>query len=146
MGRPVVTPRLLAAWLAGLLFGLGLALSRMSDPRVVLGFLDVAGSFDPTLLFVLAGAVGVTTIAFRLILRRPRPVLEERFHLPSSHAIDRRLVLGAAIFGIGWGLAGYCPGPALVALGGGLREALYFVPAMLLGGFGYRAWSTRRGH
>ena len=140
-----MNPRLLTAWLAGLLFGFGLALSRMSDPRVVLGFLDVAGAFDPTLLFVLAGAVGVTTVAFRLVLRRPRPVLDERFHLPQSRTIDRRLVLGAALFGLGWGLAGYCPGPALVALGGGLREALYFVPAMLLGGWGYRAWIARRG-
>lgn len=135
--------RLPAAWLIGLLFGLGLALSRMSDPRVVLGFLDVAGTFDPTLLFVLAGAVGVTAIAFRFVLRRERPVLDERFHLPMSRAIDHRLVLGAALFGVGWGLAGYCPGPALVALGGGLREALYFVPAMLAGGIGYRWWAAR---
>lgn len=138
--------RLPAAWLAGLLFGLGLVLSRMSDPRVVLGFLDVAGAFDPTLLFVLAGAVGVTAIAFRQVLRRSRPVLDERFHLPTSRTIDARLVLGAAIFGIGWGLAGYCPGPALVALGGGLREALYFVPAMLVGGIGYRWWIARRSN
>lgn len=138
--------RLPAAWLAGLLFGLGLVLSRMSDPRVVLGFLDVAGAFDPTLLFVLAGAVGVTAIAFRQVLRRSRPVLDERFHLPTSRTIDARLVLGAAIFGIGWGLAGYCPGPALVALGGGLREALYFVPAMLVGGIGYRWWIVRRSN
>ncbi|WNL46117.1 YeeE/YedE family protein [Dyella sp. BiH032] len=138
--------RLPAAWLAGLLFGLGLVLSRMSDPRVVLGFLDVAGAFDPTLLFVLVGAVGVTAIAFRQVLRRSRPVLDERFHLPTSRTIDARLVLGAAIFGIGWGLAGYCPGPALVALGGGLREALYFVPAMLVGGIGYRWWIVRRSN
>lgn len=138
--------RLPAAWLAGLLFGLGLVLSRMSDPRVVLGFLGVAGAFDPTLLFVLAGAVGVTAIAFRQVLRRSRPVLDERFHLPTSRTIDARLVLGAAIFGIGWGLAGYCPGPALVALGGGLREALYFVPAMLVGGIGYRWWIARRSN
>jgi uncharacterized membrane protein YedE/YeeE len=138
-----MNPRLPAAWLTGLLFGLGLALSRMSDPRVVLGFLDVAGAFDPTLLFVLAVAVGVAVIAFRFVLRRERPVLDERFHLPTSRAINHKLVAGAAIFGIGWGLAGYCPGPALVALGGGLREALYFVPAMLAGGVGYRWWAAR---
>lgn len=136
--------RLFVALVAGLLFGLGLVVSRMSDPRVVLGFLDVAGAFDPTLLFVLAGAVSVTAIAFRLVLRHPRPLLDDRFHLPVARAIDRKLVLGAAMFGIGWGLAGYCPGPALVALGGGLREALYFVPAMLAGGIGYRWWAARR--
>lgn len=136
--------RLMAALSAGLLFGLGLVLSRMNDPRVVLGFLDVSGAFDPTLLFVLAGAVSVTTMAFRWVLRRPRPVLDDRFHLPAARAIDPQLVLGAALFGIGWGLAGYCPGPALVALGGGLHEALYFVPAMLAGGIGYRWWAGRR--
>lgn len=136
--------RLFAASMAGLLFGLGLVVSRMNDPRVVLGFLDVAGAFDPTLLFVLAGAVSVTAIAFRVVLRRPRPLLDDRFHLPVSRTIDRRLVLGAAMFGIGWGLAGYCPGPAFVALGGGLSEALYFMPAMLAGGIGYRWWAARR--
>lgn len=136
--------RWFAALAAGVLFGLGLVVSRMNDPRVVLGFLDVAGAFDPTLAFVLAGAVGVATFGFRLVSRRPRPVLEAAFHLPTNRHIDARLVLGAAIFGVGWGLAGYCPGPALVALGGGLRESLYFVPAMLAGGIGYRWWARRQ--
>ncbi|WP_266170835.1 DUF6691 family protein [Dyella subtropica] len=133
-----MTTRWLAALFAGALFGLGLVVSHMSDPRVVLGFLDLAGDFNPTLMFVLAGAVGVTAIAFWVVLRQPRPVLDESFHVPVTRRIDRPLILGAAIFGIGWGLAGYCPGPALVNLGAGLAEAMVFVPAMLLGGVGYR--------
>lgn len=136
--------RWFAALVAGSLFGLGLVMSRMNDPRVVLGFLDVAGAFDPTLIFVLAGAVGVATAGFRLVLWRPRPVLDDAFHLPAKRAIDARLILGTAMFGVGWGLAGYCPGPALVGFGSGLREALYFVPAMLAGGMGYRWWAARR--
>jgi uncharacterized membrane protein YedE/YeeE len=138
-----MTARWLAAFAAGALFGLGLAWSHMSDPRVVQGFLDLAGAFDPTLIFVLAGAVGVTTVAFRFVLRRTRPVLDDCFHLPAKRQLDRPLLVGAAIFGIGWGLAGYCPGPALVNLGAGTSEALYFVPAMLLGGMGYRWWANR---
>lgn len=135
--------RLLAALVAGALFGFGLVVSQMSDPRVVLGFLDLAGAWNPTLIFVLCGAVGVTVIAFRFVLRRSRPVLDDTFHLPRTQQIDRRLILGAAIFGVGWGLAGYCPGPALVTLGAGLREAWYFVPAMLVGGIGYRLVARR---
>jgi uncharacterized membrane protein YedE/YeeE len=129
----------LAAFAAGALFGLGLVVSRMADPRVVLAFLDVAGDFDPSLLFVMAGAVAVTAVAFRLVLKRRKPVLAESFTLPTRREIDTPLVLGAVIFGIGWGLAGYCPGPALVALAGGARDALVFVPAMVLGG-----WLQRR--
>ncbi|MFC4763430.1 DUF6691 family protein [Dyella koreensis] len=135
--------RLLAALVAGALFGFGLVVSQMSDPRVVLGFLDLAGAWNPALIFVLCGAVGVTVIAFRFVLRRSRPVLDDTFHLPRTQHIDRRLILGAAIFGVGWGLAGYCPGPALVTLGAGLREAWYFVPAMLVGGIGYRLLARR---
>lgn len=122
-----------AALLAGVLFGAGLALSRMTDPNIVLGFLDVAGDFDPRLAFVLAGAVATTVIAFRLVLRRRRPLLEERFRLSLSQAIDRPLVTGALLFGVGWGLAGYCPGPALVGAAAGVDSALIFVAAMLAG-------------
>jgi len=125
--------RWFAALLAGVLFGAGLALARMTDPNVVLGFLDVAGDFDPRLAFVLAGAVATTLVAFRLVLRRRRPLLEDRFRLPLSRAIDRRLVIGALLFGIGWGLAGYCPGPALVGAAAGVDSALIFVAAMLAG-------------
>lgn len=123
----------LPALVSGLLFGLGLAMSGMTDARRVLGFLDVGGDFDPTLLFVLGGAVVTTTIAFRFVLARPRPMFAEAFRLPAATRVDARLLVGAAIFGIGWGIAGYCPGPALAGLGIGSVEALWFVPAMLAG-------------
>ncbi len=125
--------RWFAALLAGALFGAGLAWSRMTDPHVVLGFLDLAGDFDPRLAYVLAGAVVTTLITYRAVLRRPRPLLEERFRLPLSRAIDRPLVAGALLFGIGWGLSGYCPGPALVGAAAGVDGALVFVASMLAG-------------
>lgn len=128
----------LSALAAGALFGVGLAMSGMTDARRVLGFLDVFGSFDPTLLFVLGGAVLTTIVLFRLVLSRGRPVLAERFYLSSLKQLDRRLIGGAAIFGIGWGIAGYCPGPALADLGVGSIEALWFVPAMLVGLLAHR--------
>jgi uncharacterized membrane protein YedE/YeeE len=125
--------RLLAALLAGAMFGVGLALSRMTDPTVVLGFLDLAGAFDPTLAFVLAGAVATTLVSFRLVLRRDRPLFDDDFRLPTSTVVDRPLLLGAALFGVGWGLAGYCPGPVLVALAANVHTAWVFVPAMIVG-------------
>ena len=130
--------RLIAAFAAGALFGLGLVIGRMSDPNIVLGFLDVAGDFDPSLLFVMAGAVATTVIAFRFVLRRERPLFDADFHLPTSKLVDARLLGGAAIFGVGWGLSGYCPGPLLVGVAGGASTALLFLPAMLLG-----AWVRR---
>lgn len=133
--------RLISALIAGALFGVGLVISRMSDPRVVLGFLDVTGAFNPALLFVLGGAVGVTALLFRFVLKQPKPLLDSSFHLPTNRSIDARLLIGASIFGVGWGLAGYCPGPALVALSGGVTEALYFVPAMIVGGILYRVFA-----
>jgi uncharacterized membrane protein YedE/YeeE len=134
-------PRLVAsALLAGGLFGLGLAMSGMTDPLRVLGFLDLAGQWDPTLLFVLGGAVATTALSFRWVLGRAHPVFADRFRLPDARAIDAPLLAGAAIFGIGWGLAGYCPGPALAGLGALSREALWFVPAMLAGMLVHRAW------
>lgn len=123
----------LAAFAAGALFGTGLAMSGMTDARRVLGFLDVSGAFDPTLLFVLGGAVATTMGLFRFVLRRGSPVLADTFHLSNLRHVDRRLLGGAAIFGVGWGLAGYCPGPALAGLGAGAVEALWFVPAMFAG-------------
>jgi uncharacterized protein len=125
----------IAAFASGALFGLGLAISGMADRFVVLGFLDLYGDFNPQLAYVLAGAVAITAIAFRFVLHLPRPVLSEGFRLPATTAIDRSLLFGSAIFGIGWGLVGFCPGPALVGLAGGLRDAVIFVPAMLAGGF-----------
>jgi uncharacterized membrane protein YedE/YeeE len=124
-----------AALVSGALFGLGLAISGMTDRLVVLGFLDFYGDFNPQLAFVLAGAVAVTAIAFRFVLRLPRPLFTGDFELPVASAIDRTLLLGSAIFGIGWGLIGFCPGPALVGLAGGLGDAIIFVPAMLAGSF-----------
>ena len=123
----------LAALASGGLFGLGLAMSGMTDARRVLGFLDVFGRFDPTLLFVLGGAVATTTLLFRLILRRERPVLGGSFNVSRLRHVDRTLIAGASIFGIGWGIAGYCPGPALAGIGIGSIEALWFLPAMIGG-------------
>ena len=122
-----------AAVLAGALFGLGLAVSGMTDAQRIIGFLDVFGAFDPTLAFVLGGAVATTLVTFRFVLKRPHPLLTASFVVPAARAIDGRLIAGAALFGVGWGLAGYCPGPALVNLGVGAREALWFVPAMVAG-------------
>jgi uncharacterized membrane protein YedE/YeeE len=126
---------LLAATASGALFGAGLAMSGMTNRFVVLGFLDVFGAWDPTLFFVMAGAVTVTTIAFRFVLRMPRPALGDAFRLPTKQIVDMRLLAGAAIFGVGWGLAGFCPGPVLVGAAAGLRDAWIFVPAMLAGSF-----------
>lgn len=125
--------RTIAALMAGILFGVGLVIGRMTDPAVVLGFLDIFGAFDPTLALVLFGAVATTAISFRFVLRRERPVLEPEFQVPKVARIDLPLILGAAIFGVGWGLAGYCPGPALAGAAGGIVTALIFLPAMLAG-------------
>jgi uncharacterized protein len=121
----------------GLIFGLGLLISGMSDPAKVLNFLDFAGiasrKWDPSLAFVMAGAIAVTFVGFEWILRRPRPLFAEAFHLPNKQELDLRIVSGPAIFGVGWGLAGFCPGPALTALGFGSPAAMTFVAAMLAG-------------
>lgn len=121
----------------GLVFGLGLIISGMSDPAKVLNFLDVggipAGTWDASLAFVMAGAVAVTFIGFSRVLKLPRPFFAERFDVPTRKDIDPRVVVGPAIFGIGWGLAGFCPGPALTALGFGSASAVIFVVAMCAG-------------
>ena len=121
------------AFAAGLLFGLGLSLGGMTQPAVVLGFLDIFGAWDPRLVFVMAGAVLTTAIGYRLVLRRSRPLLAERFQWPTSRRIDARLIGGAALFGIGWGIAGYCPGPALASLGAGVPALLVLVACMIAG-------------
>lgn len=123
----------LSALLAGALFGLGLAVSGMTDPQRVQGFLDVFGDFDPALLFVLGGAVATTVVLFRLVLKRNSALLADGFALSKVRHVDWTLVVGAVLFGIGWGIAGYCPGPALAGLGVGSAEALWFVPAMIGG-------------
>lgn len=123
--------KLVLGYLIGLIFGLGIALSGMINPAKVLNFFDVAGPWDPSLAFVMGGAVIVTFLGYRLVLRRHRPVLDDRFHLPKASAIDARLIGGAAVFGLGWGIAGFCPGGALPALGTGRGDVLLFVAAML---------------
>ena len=125
--------KMLVNLFAGTLFGLGLAISGMVDPAKVIGFLDVAGDWDPTLAFVMGGALLVTIPAFRLILKRPRPVLADKFELPTNKDVDARLLGGSALFGIGWGLAGFCPGPAVTALASGLTPVFVFVAAMVVG-------------
>lgn len=124
--------------LAGLLFGFGLALSQMTDPAKIIGFLDFSGHWDPTLLLVMGGAVLVTLISFRFILRRTHPVFDAQFHLPTRHDIDGRLIGGAALFGIGWGLAGLCPGPGVAAIAQGTWQPLVFVAGLVLGMLGFR--------
>ncbi|WP_291295503.1 DUF6691 family protein [Elioraea sp.] len=128
---------ILAQFAAGLLLGLGLIVSGMADPAKVLNFLDLAaiatGGWDGSLAVVMAGAVGVAFIGFRLVLRRQRPLLADGFHLPTARGIDARILAGPAVFGIGWGLAGFCPGPALTALATGGARAWLFVAAMFAG-------------
>lgn len=128
---------ILVQFLVGLLLGLGLIVAGMSDPAKVLNFLDIGalpgGGWDPSLAFVMVGAIAVTFLGFRAVLRRPRPLFDSAFHLPGTRGIDRRILVGPAIFGIGWGLAGFCPGPALVALGTGSGSAILFVGAMFVG-------------
>ncbi len=133
----------LVALFAGILFGLGLELSQMVDRDRVLGFLDVAGTWDPTLLFVLGGAVGVTVIAFQFVLRMPQLIFDQQFRIPTRNDIDRPLVIGAIIFGVGWGIAGYCPGPGIVALVLGIWNPVLFIGALLAGSFTYRWYQTR---
>lgn len=130
------------ALLSGLLFGAGLLISGMARPEKVLGFLDVAGDWDPSLAFVMIGAIGVFAVAALAARRREHPFFAEQFHWPTHKDIDTPLVLGSALFGIGWGLVGYCPGPALVSIGAGSIPAAWFTGAMLVGMLGYRA--TRR--
>ena len=145
--------RTLMGLLAGLVFGLGLVVSGMANPAKVLNFLDLAGSWDPSLAFVMGGAVMVTFIGYRLAWRREAPLLMDRFDVPSAAAIDPRLVAGAAIFGVGWGIGGFCPGPALTSITLAAPGTLVFVPAMLAGlWIGTRArsldilTSTRKEH
>jgi len=134
---------LLTSALAGLIFGLGLILSGLANPAKVLGFLDLAGGWDPSLMLVMAGAIAVGALAFASAGRRQFSGLGHAMKLPTASAIDRRLLLGSGLFGVGWGLAGFCPGPALVALGQGELKALIFVASMLAG-MAIFEWLERR--
>ncbi|MEL6492281.1 MAG: DUF6691 family protein [Cyanobacteria bacterium J06621_3] len=133
----------LLALVAGIVFGLGLGLSQMIDRQRVLGFLDLAGIWDPTLLFVLGGAVGVTAIAFRFVLRQSAPLLASKFRLPTRKDVDWQLVTGAAIFGIGWGVSGYCPGPGLTALVIGSWNPALFLVSMIVGMVAFNRYAAK---
>jgi uncharacterized protein len=132
-------PSIFAALASGLLFGLGLTISQMVNPAKVIGFLDIFGDFDPSLAFVMATAIPVTALGYALAARRSSPICASGFSLPTRKQIDRPLVLGAVVFGIGWGLVGYCPGPALAALALGNPITVLFVFAMLVGMGGHTA-------
>jgi uncharacterized membrane protein YedE/YeeE len=129
----------LMALISGLLFGLGLAISQMIDRERVIGFLDVTGNWDATLIFVLGGAVGITIITFRFILPLKNPFFDTKFYLPTSKDIDIRLILGAVIFGIGWGISGYCPGPAVTSLVQFSLSPIVFILAFIGGSFAYKS-------
>jgi len=119
---------------AGVVFGVGLALAQMTDPRKVLGFLDITGSWDPSLALVLGGAVGLSLLTFHFILRLPRPVLAEHFDVPVSRRwLEPKLLIGSTLFGVGWGISGYCPGPALAQLAAPNAETWVFLPALIVG-------------
>lgn len=141
----------LLTYLTGVIFGLGISISGMANPAKVINFFDIAGTWDPSLMFVMGGAVIVTFVGYRLAWKRPAPVFEAKFELPKSKVIDWRLVGGSGLFGIGWGIAGFCPGGALPALGTLRGEVVIFVAAMIAGLLATRwildlATRTRGGH
>ena len=127
--------RIITAYLIGLVFGVGIAISGMANPAKVLNFFDVAGSWDPSLMFVMGGALITTFIGYKLVFGRSAPIIEGSFQLPTNNKIDLKLVGGSAIFGIGWGIAGFCPGGALPALGTGRWEVFVFALALIAGIF-----------
>ncbi len=135
--------RRVSEFLIGGLFGWGLLLSGMTDPGKVLGFLDLAGAWDPSLALVMAGALGVTGAAFAWARRRPGPMMGGVMQWPTARQIDPRLLWGSVLFGAGWGLAGFCPGPAVVSFAAGHWQAAVFVAAMLVGMAGWAGWSQR---
>jgi uncharacterized membrane protein YedE/YeeE len=134
----------LMGYIAGLLFGLGLGIAGMTDPARVLGFLDIAGAWDPTLAFVLGGAVITTFIGYRWVLKRRKPLYGNAFQLPSRQDLDGKLIGGAALFGMGWGLSGYCPGPAFASIVGLTLPLAAMMVAMIVGWFLALVISTRQ--
>jgi len=135
--------RLISIFAIGLIFGIGISISGMANPAKVINFFDIAGSWDPSLMFVMGGALITTFIGYRLVLPRPTgPIFESKFQLPTATDLDVRLIGGSAIFGIGWGIAGFCPGGALPALGTGRSEVFIFVAALIVGIFVARAANT----
>jgi len=134
----------LIALLCGIVFGIGLSLSHMINPIKVLNFLDITGNWDPSLIFVMIGALAVAFVSFKWILKRPAPLLAERFHISRKSSVDKPLILGAAIFGIGWGMSGYCPGPAVAGLGLQSLESVIMVVAIYLGFFTYNRFFEQK--
>jgi uncharacterized membrane protein YedE/YeeE len=131
---------LVAAFACGLVFAFGLVLGGMTQPSKVVGFLDITGAWDPSLAFVMGGALATHSLLRGFATRRTRPVFDSTFHVPTRSDLDGRLLAGSALFGIGWGLGGFCPGPAIVAVGGGLPAAFVVVPAMLVGMLLHDRW------
>jgi hypothetical protein len=125
--------RIFSALAVGILFGLGLTVSGMINPAKIIAFLDIAGDWDPSLLIVMASALAVSFVGYRIVLARPKPFFDASFQLPTKTAIDAPLLIGAGLFGVGWGLAGLCPGPAIAAIGLGFSPAFIFLAAMVLG-------------
>ncbi len=133
----------IVALISGIIFGLGLCISQMINPQVIISFVDITGNWDPSLAFVMIGALCVTFVTFPLILKRQKPVCCDDFSLPTSNLVDKSLIIGAVLFGVGWGLAGICPGPAVSALVFGLPKSFVFFVAML-GGMGIYQWLFSR--
>lgn len=131
--------RTVLGYIAGLIFGIGISISGMANPAKVLNFFDVAGTWDPSLAFVMGGALIVTFIGYRIVLRRAAPLADMKFHLPTRRDLDAKLIGGSALFGIGWGISGFCPGGALPALGTGNAQVFLFVATMLAGIFTAKA-------
>ena len=133
---------IVASLISGALFGVGLALSQMTNPDKVINFLDIAGNWDPSLIFVMVGALALTSLFFSKILKRPRPLFDKEFYLSSKSTIDKPLLIGAAIFGMGWGISGYCPGPSVAGLGLGSFEAVVMIFSIYMGFFAHRLYNT----
>lgn len=125
--------KLFAFYIIGVIFGVGISISGMANPAKVLNFFDIAGAWDPSLIFVMGGALVTTFVGYKLVFGRTAPLFEDRFHLPTSRTIDAKLIGGSAVFGIGWGIAGFCPGGALPALGTGRWEVFAFTAALIAG-------------
>ncbi len=137
--------RLLASYVIGVIFGLGIIVSGMVNPAKVINFFDFFGTWDPSLIFVMGGALAATLIGYRFVLARPEPLLATSFKLPTSQHIDARLIAGAAIFGVGWGIAGFCPGGAIPAIGTGRSDVFVFVAGLLIGIIATRLIIARLG-
>lgn len=133
----------LSTFLAGLIFGLGLTLSQMVNPEKVISFLDITGDWDPSLAFVMGGALLTTFFGYRFVLKKPSPLFSEKFRLPTRQDIDKPLIIGASLFGVGWGLVGLCPGPALANLTFAGQNGIIFIMSMLLSVIVFRLWRDR---